>query len=320
MISVLTSDDARSIFTYVFQENLEQGRKITNLKDVLTSFIIAIGAGKDSQRDELTGLATGNYKILVEWGASLVGIFFVSSDWSLEEEAHARARMTHALREIELVYQEEIDQWLGGMGDLSIFRGVGAILGRFFSEYSLVRAKEVEVQELLQHPWNYYLGLTEGVRLFLPIYLESRGYRLFLENQEIAGETVNAIVHELLGGIAPLYLVLKTPFTPHEKIAVLLTHLISRRILNLYQLPVDHVQVFYAKLEAFLTKMKDRKNLGPPANAGYSSREGDCPYFVWMGGQDCLASEGERTGCHGRVFREGDCCEIFLEPIQTKKI
>jgi len=319
MISILTSDDARSIFTHVFQENVEQSRKITDLRDVLTSFIIAIGSGKDEQREDLTGLATGKYKIIVEWVASLVGIFFVSSEWSQSQESNAREHMKQVLREIELIYTGEVDQWLGGGGNLSLFTGLGAILGRFFNEYALVPTKQLDAQKLLQNANLYWLELNKETQPFLEIYLKSRSYRYFLEANEIAGETANTIVRELVDGIAPLHLVMKSPLPP-DKIIVLITHLIYRGVLNLYKHPGELVDNYYIKLDNFLTKMKSRENLGPPANALYSSCIGDCFYFEWTEGKDCLTSDGKRTGCHGKVFNEGVCCEIFLNQIQTENL
>ncbi len=320
LISVSTSEDARSIFTHEFPvtANFEQRKKITDLKDLLTSFTIAIGSGKDDQRDELTGFAAGDYKILVEWCASLVGIFFVASGWSLDKEAYARERMQYALREIELVYQEEIDEWRRGGGELSIFKGISAILGRFFNEYSLVQAEPVTSKEFLQNPYQYFLKPIKESQAFLPLHLESRSYRNFLEHEELSGETANAIVRELGEGISPVHLVLKSTPTPPEKITALLSHLAFRRAFNLLRLPVKDANIFFDKLNAFLIKMRNRENLGPPANAFYTSRMGDCPFFVWTEGMDCLTREGERSGCHGKVFREGVCCEIFLERLQNE--
>ena len=323
LISISTSEDARSIFTHEFPvtANFEQKKKITDLKDLLTSFTIAIGSGKDDQRDELTGFAAGDYKILVKWGeASLVGIFFVTSGWSLEKEEYAREQMKYALREIELVYQEEIDEWRRGGGELSIFKGVSAILSRFFSEYSLVQAEPVDGKEFLQNPYQYFLRPIEESQAFLPLHLESRSYRNFLEHDELAGETANAIVRELGEGISPVHLVLKSSPTPPEKITALLSHLTFRRAFNLLRLPVKDADIFFDKLKVFLTKMRHRENLGPPANAGYTSRMGDCPFYVWTEGKDCRTMEGERSGCHGKVFRKGVCCEIFLDRLQNENV
>jgi len=317
MISILTIKDGRNIFSYIFPDIIKENQKITELKDVLTSFIIAIGSGKEDQRDELQSITAGNYNILVEWESSLVGILFVSSDWSQDEEKEARFCMCEALREVEQVYREEIDLWLEGGGDLSLFWGVGAILGRFFRKYSLVPIGNVDNQILLQNPYNYYLKLNEDARQFLSTYLQSNGYRHFLEKHEIAGKTANAIIRELMDDFAPLRLILKTPLDS-QKIIRHLLHLLTRDVLNLFHLPIERLEVYYQKLNKFLTKMKNRENLGPPANAFYTSRIGDCFYFVWTEGKDCLTSKGERTGCHGRVFREGDFCEIFLERLQIE--
>ncbi|MFQ6126998.1 MAG: hypothetical protein ACE5R6_20675 [Candidatus Heimdallarchaeota archaeon] len=322
LISISTSEDARSIFTHEFPvtSNFEQRKKIIDLKDLLTSFTIAIGSGKDHQRDELTGFAAGNSKILVEWCASLVGIFFVASDWSLEKEAYARDRMQYALREIELVYQEEIDEWRRGGGELSIFKGISAILGRFFSEYSLVQVEPIVSKEFLQNPYQYFLKPIEESQAFLPLHLQSQSYRNFLEHEELAGETAYSIICTLEEGISPVHLVLKSTLTPPEKIAALLAHLTLRRAFNLLRLPVQDADIFFDKLNAFFAKMNQRENLGPPANAFYTSQMGDCPFFVWTENKDCLTKEGERSGCHGKVFRNGVCCELFLERLQNENI